>query len=214
MAVPTYLVIDLEIAKHVLTKDFSYFTDRGFYTNEKVLTSFSVGNPKWRNLRVKMSPAFTSGKLKGMFQTLVNNGSNLGNFLEKNIDGITGLVDIKQALAYYTIDNIGSCAFGLDCNSFEIPNSPFKKHGDNFFVPGNVQAFKTAFNMNFPKIARTLGLRDVPRNVSDFFMSMVKDAVAYREKNNYTKKDFLQSLIEMKNNPDALQNGHKGTVVL
>lgn len=33
---------------------------------------FAIGGNKWRTLRAKVSPTFTSGKLKGMFQTLVD----------------------------------------------------------------------------------------------------------------------------------------------
>ena len=32
---PMLVVVDLELAKHVMTKDFSNFVDRGVYTNEK-----------------------------------------------------------------------------------------------------------------------------------------------------------------------------------
>lgn len=40
----------------------------------------------WRNMRRRLSPAHTSGKLKAMFSTLVNCGSTLQGFLEKLAD--------------------------------------------------------------------------------------------------------------------------------
>lgn len=39
----------------------------------------------------------------------------------------------------------------------------------------------------------------VPKQVSDFFMNVVKDTVEYREKNNIDRKDFMQLLIQLKN---------------
>lgn len=35
MAKPNYLVLNLDIAKQIMTKDFHNFVDRGVYTNER-----------------------------------------------------------------------------------------------------------------------------------------------------------------------------------
>lgn len=60
---------------------------------------FAIGGVKWRNLRTKLTPTFTSGKMKMMFQTL----TNCGNVLEKYLDECTDKsntepVDIKSVL--------------------------------------------------------------------------------------------------------------------
>ena len=38
-----------------------------------------------------------------------------------------------------------------------------------------------------------------PKDVSKYFMKMVKDTVEYREKNDVKRNDFMQLLIQMKN---------------
>ncbi|XP_023312855.1 cytochrome P450 6A1-like, partial [Anoplophora glabripennis] len=118
---PNLLIVDLDLVKNILTKDFQHFMDRGTYTNEKDdpvgCHLFSLSGSRWKNLRAKLSPTFTSGKLKAMFQTLVDCGLVLEDYIESNITPKEP-VDIKDLLGCFSTDVIGSCAFGLDCNSF------------------------------------------------------------------------------------------------
>ncbi|KAJ8949549.1 hypothetical protein NQ314_008178 [Rhamnusium bicolor] len=169
---------------------------------------FAITGKKWRNLRVKLTPTFTSGKLKAMFQTLADCGIVLEKYIE-NIAETKEASDIKEILGCYSTDIIGSCAFGLDCNSFKEPNSPFRVYGKRVFVRNTLDHMKDLFSLTFPKVARALHLRVLSKEVSDFFMKTVENIVAYREKNSYTRKDFLQLLIEIKNK-NGQPNGHKG----
>lgn len=127
-AKPFFIPLDLDLVKSIMTKDFNHFTDRGVYYNEvddplceymtthisTLLASifqnpnginyfsaahlFTVDNPKWRNLRTKFTPTFTSGKMKTMFPTLVGCGSALENYLEEHA---TEAVDVKIVLCKY-----------------------------------------------------------------------------------------------------------------
>lgn len=44
---------------------------------------FQLERQRWKDLRTKLSPTFTPGKLKAMFSTLVSCGASLQNHLEK-----------------------------------------------------------------------------------------------------------------------------------
>jgi hypothetical protein len=163
---PSYLVLDLDYIKNIMTKDFQYFTDRGFYYNEKddPLSAhlFAIGGQKWRNLRTKLTPTFTSGKMKMMFQTLVDCEPNLLQKIEN--DRVAKVpTDIKEALGCFTTDIIGSCAFGLDCNTFAEENSPFREYGRKVFNFNGLRLFKLTFSASFPKTAKILGVTQTPR---------------------------------------------------
>jgi cytochrome P450 family 6 len=212
MLKPSYLVLDLDYIKNIMTKDFQYFTDRGIYYNEKddplSANLFAIGGQHWRNLRTKLSPTFTSGKMKMMFQTLVDCEPNLLRKIENDrVEKVP--TDIKEALGCFTTDIIGSCAFGLDCNTFAEENSPFREYGRKVFNFSKSRLLKLSFASSFPKIAKFLGVIQTPEDVTNFFIKVVKDTVSYREKNNYTRKDFLQLLIDLKNNKLAGDEGYQ-----
>lgn len=63
---PAYIPVDLEITKAILQKDFNHFVNRGLFFNEEVdpLQGHLVNleNEKWRYLRTKLTPTFTSGR--------------------------------------------------------------------------------------------------------------------------------------------------------
>ena len=67
---PQLLVVDLELAKTVLVKDFEYFQNRqafgGFQDEylDEMLTQLE--GDRWKQARSLVSPVFTSGKLKLM----------------------------------------------------------------------------------------------------------------------------------------------------
>lgn len=69
---PVMMINDVELLKHVLMKDFSYFCDRrSSYDNSKFdpmsANLFLLVGEQWRAVRAKLTPAFTSGKLEQMF---------------------------------------------------------------------------------------------------------------------------------------------------
>lgn len=65
---PVLLITDTMLLQKVFISDFSCFHDRPVpfdLENEPLQAHlFNISGQKWRNLRVKLSPTFTSGKLK------------------------------------------------------------------------------------------------------------------------------------------------------
>lgn len=65
---PILVVRDPELIRSILIKDFTHFNEHGAHCNEKYDPFsghlFALPGQRWKNLRGKLSPAFTSGKLK------------------------------------------------------------------------------------------------------------------------------------------------------
>ncbi|KAL9708007.1 hypothetical protein quinque_011525 [Culex quinquefasciatus] len=199
---PVLVVLSPEFAKTVLVKDFSYFVDRGVYSNERddplSANLFFMEGHQWRKLRAKLTPTFTSGRLKAMFYTILAVGEQFDRFLGGYVAGVNE-VEVKDLLARFTTDVIGSCAFGIDCNSLENPKSEFREMGKRMINFPKLKALKVFFAMMFRDTARKLGIRFNDEDVSEFFFSVVRDTIKYREENNVQRKDFMQLLIELKN---------------
>ncbi|KAL3280181.1 hypothetical protein HHI36_017681 [Cryptolaemus montrouzieri] len=197
---PVFYPIDLEIIKSIMQVDFQHFVDRGVYFNEKAdpLSAhlFAIEGKKWKLLRNKLSPTFTSGKMKMMYETVVDCTVGLFRVMDKEIGNS---VDIKDILGRFTTDIIGSCAFGLDINSLENPDSEFREKGKSVFHRGLLENLKQFLLFSMPNLMKNFNLKATPNDVTDFFMNVVKNNVAYREKNNIFRKDFMHLLIQLKN---------------
>jgi len=199
---PRLVVIGPDLIKDVLVKDFSTFHDRGVYINEEVepLTGhlFSLTGMKWRNLRFKLTPTFTSGKLKMMFQKLVDCGKGLQTCLEKVAE--TGdVIEIKDILARFSTDVISSCAFGIECNCLKNEDAEFRRWGRKIFEPSFKRRFIRILSSIAPVVLDVLKISSFDSDVSKYFRNMVQETVEYREKNNVKRNDFLQLLIQLKN---------------
>lgn len=75
----------------------------------------SLEGQEWRDRRVKLSPIFTSGKMKMMFDTVDLISDKFVEVVSKMLTTTT-ILEMREVAARYTSDVIGNVAFGLDCN--------------------------------------------------------------------------------------------------
>jgi cytochrome P450 family 6 len=201
-AKPMFIIRDPDIIKNILVKDFASFHDRGLLHNEELepMTGnlFLLPGKKWKNLRVKLSPTFTSGKMKMMFQTIVECGIELGKLLEKSACN-EEIIEIKDILARYGTDVISSCAFGIQCNSLKNPDAEVRQQGKIFFDPSIRIRITGVLNRLCPRAMSWLRIDPMDPKASNYFRNTFKEVMIYRERNKITRNDFMQLLIQIKN---------------
>ncbi|XP_031628928.1 probable cytochrome P450 6d5 [Contarinia nasturtii] len=199
---PILLVRDPELVRTILIKDFPNFTDRGVHCNEGYdpLSAhlFALPGQKWKNLRGKLSPTFTSGKLKAMFSTIVDCGATLQNHLD-NLANKNQLLNVHEISASHATNVIASVAFGIDVDTITNPNNDFRVYGRKVFEASISNSIRLSFNFIAPKLMNLLRIKSVSQQVENFIFSIVKQNLEYRENNNVTRKDFFQLLIQLRN---------------
>lgn len=203
---PVLLVLSPEFAKTVLVRDFSHFVDRGVFSNESIdplgANMFFLEGQRWKDLRAKLSPTFTSGKLRQMFHIIFDVGEKFLRHLDPLAEASQD-IDVYDLFARYTTDVISSCAFGFDANSLENPKTEFVKMGRKVLHFSKLKALKIFFAMGFREKAKVLGIRFNDIDVQDFFIKVVRETIELRKKTGYERQDFMQLLINlMKENED------------
>lgn len=204
---PTLIAVDVEFIKSILIKDYLSFNDRGFYANPKddpLSYDFSrATGESWKNMRAIVTPAFTSSKMKSMFNIVYEMSEILVESMQENIIE-NRTIDAKELMSCFTTDIIGSSVFGLDFNSLKDPNSQFRYYGRQVFRPGKFLTMKRMFLKYYPSLGLRFGMAYLDQSVANFMLNVVRETIEFREKNNYRRDDFMQTLIDIKNNDKSL----------
>uniref|UniRef100_A0AAT9UU58 Cytochrome P450 6PZ21 n=1 Tax=Maconellicoccus hirsutus TaxID=177089 RepID=A0AAT9UU58_MACHI len=200
---PSILIRDPELLRNILIKDFEYFTDRGFSVDPKTepMTAYNLffmQGDDWKNMRIKLTSTFTAGKMKMMFPLVNNCGKKLTQVIEKLTSDES--FDIKDYSARYTTDVIGSCAFGIEIDSLNNPNSEFRTTGKKLFE-FRLATLIRMLRVHVPStLIKLLNLTLMDVKAQNFFGDIIHETVAHRERNNITRNDFLDLMINLKHN--------------
>lgn len=197
---PVLFITDPALVKNILIKDFNSFHSRGLYENRRddpmVSHLFILSGQRWKRIREKVTPVFTSGKIRSMTPTILKIAERLVDVISNEIK-INSELDMKEWLARFTTDVIGSCAFGLECNSIDDPNAEFRTMGRSFL--DNFNFLKIFFAQNFPRFSRAIHLTILPKNISNFFFNTVEQNLEHRHTHNIKRNDFIDLMLNLYN---------------
>ena len=194
---PELVIRDPEIVKRILLTDFQYFYPRGLNPHKTVIEPmmrnlFFADGDLWRMLRQRITPAFTSGKLKAMFPLIVERAEKLQTrALTAAAAGRP--MDARDLMARYTTDFIGACGFGLDADSLNEEDSAFRKLGASIFKVGAKEVFVAMLKEMFPEWCKNLKyLSRVEQPIIDLVSVILKQ----RNYEPSGRNDFIDLLLE------------------
>lgn len=197
---PELLVTDLDLIRQILIKDFDYFPNHGRYVNEadEPISAhlFNLSDDRWKNMRSKISPVFTSGKLKMMFGTVSDVTDKMLSVIDDKIK-LSGQIDAKKTMNSFTTDTIGSIAFGLECNALGDEDSEFLRMTKRVFAIRRSR-FGRFMRDKLPYLAKKLHVKSLPDDVSHFYYEIVRKTILYRIQNpKVNREDFLKVMVEL-----------------
>ncbi|XP_063631310.1 cytochrome P450 6B2-like [Cydia splendana] len=200
------VVRDPELIKQVLTTDFQHFYLRALNPNKRVIEPmlknlFFADGDLWKLLRQRMTPAFTSGKLKAMFPLIVERTERLQRTVAAAAERGTE-VDVRDLMARYTTEFIGACGFGIDTDSINDDTSIFRQLGKSIFNPTKKEFIISALKWVFPE--KLKHFRYLPLHIEQTTLALVKGIMMKRNYMPSGRNDFIDLLLELK---------QKGTIV-
>ncbi|ERL89378.1 cytochrome P450 6A1-like [Dendroctonus ponderosae] len=210
---PIWIPLDTALIKQLLQKDYWNFAGRGNFYHHKndILTNhlaFSEG-AGWKSLRAKLSPAFSSGKVKNMFHIIDRVGDQAESIV-MDLCKRNQPLSIKEVQACFSIDVIASCAFGIDSNSLDNPNNELRQHSRKLFTPNFLSRLLEQF-VNWD-VLNFLGYSGLGKDADNFFVKLISDMINYRDKNNVTRQDFLQLMLNLRQKENTADGNEKNVL--
>ncbi|KAJ1530200.1 hypothetical protein ONE63_005127 [Megalurothrips usitatus] len=199
---PLLVLVDQDLIRAIMVKDFSHFMNRGMpYDREnEPLTAnlFNLEGNEWRSLRHKLTPTFTSGRMRAMFPLVSACAEEMAAVLRA--EAASGEpVAMFELLARFTTDVIGTCAFGIQANTLKDPEAEFRVMGRKAF---NFTLLQTFFLLIAPQAApfakKFFDVTLMDRGVSRFFTRVFQENFEYRQRSNVQRHDFVDLLLQIK----------------
>lgn len=202
---PALLIRDPNLIKQVTVKDFNYFVDHHAGVNPVhdpvgANNLFQLNNPIWRKLRVKLSPIFTSGKMKQMFYMVDKVGDELNEKLRSALVDNQLEVECHSLFGLFTTDVISIVAFATEANCLKDPErSEFLHNAKNSFMntPWNKFCINSVFL--FPELSNLISIQSFDKNFEKFMRRLFNEVMTQRLQNGGTRNDLIDALIAVKN---------------
>lgn len=194
---PVLVIRDPKLIEKIIIKDFHHFMNRKNVSEGKSLLAsvlFQMKDKKWKSVRSKITPAFTSGKLKLMFNHMLECSDELIGCINKNINND---YEIKDDLSAFSLDVIGNAVLGIEIKDRQA-REKLGKMVTTLFETKPLKFLEILIVLNAPKLANLIGLSVISNEMTQYFKGFIKNTFEQRTKNNYQRNDYIQQLIKLK----------------
>ncbi|EAT41345.1 AAEL007010-PA [Aedes aegypti] len=198
---PQLMIREPELIKEVLIKGFRYFSANEFSdaVDEKsdplfARNPFSLSGEKWKTRRGEITPAFTNNRIKALSTLMDEVCDRMTDHVKKQKEPA---VDTKELMSKYTTDVVSNCVFAIDAQSFSKDKPEIREMGRrimDFNFRAQIILMITTF---LPSVKKFYKFTFLPREVEQFFIRIMKDAIRHRKENNIVRNDYLDHLLSL-----------------
>ena len=108
-------------------------------------------------------------------------------------------MEITEIIARFSLDVVGTCAFGLQFNTMQESDSLYHKIGKAFTDTGFKNTIRLMITIINPNLLPYFGLKMTTNEVENFFFDLLHGAEELRRHEKEHRGDFLQLMLDIKN---------------
>uniref|UniRef100_A0A3Q3EK15 Cytochrome P450 3A n=1 Tax=Labrus bergylta TaxID=56723 RepID=A0A3Q3EK15_9LABR len=207
---PMLAVMDPDMLKTILVKEcFTYFTNRrNFRLNGELYDAVSIAeDDEWRRLRNILSPYFTSGRQKELFDIMKHHSSKLTASLQSKAQN-GEVITIKDFFGSYSLDIMASSLLSVDLDTINNPSSPLITYANKLFrFPILLFLFQGCFPFALP-LLELMGFSLFPKSSTNYFKRFVEKIRQQRNGNSQkNSRDMLQNMIDSQTDNKSKKEG-------
>ncbi|XP_047526640.1 cytochrome P450 6B2-like [Vanessa atalanta] len=195
---PELIIRDPDIARDILNVDFAHFYLRGLgrdIKKEPLLQNiFSADGDLWKLVRQRLTPAFTTAKLKGMFPLIVKCAEKLHD-LGDDIVANGGECDVRDLMARFSTEFIGACGLGIEMDTITNENSVFRNMGREIFSRSLTDILALGTYEILPEIRSYF--MQLNKDLDSFFIKMITKVFKHRDYKPSGRNDFVDLLLSL-----------------
>jgi len=197
----TLLTSDVELAKDVMVKEFNNFCNRrpnGFPNNGEISDYMMtvLKDDQWRRVRSLLTPTFSTGKLKLMFQSIGDCSKLFVKNLQKHADDDTDF-EAKVTCGWFTLDVIARAAFGIEVDSQNNPDGEYAKAAKGI-INVNFKDPRLWISLMCPKLyplIKLTGYSIINHSSMKFFEKVMDKIIETRQEEGQTERQDLMQLM-------------------
>lgn len=157
---------------------------------------------RWRAMRSTVAPAFTSTKIRSMFDSYVGESACqlIKSMVKQSQQSGWHRCEVVEFFGCYAANIIASCVFSLKINAFENPTNEFFVYGK---AAPYFSSFKSALRLMllamFPKLLHAIDFEYVPKYIRQFYKSAILGIMNERTKRQISRPDLINTLMQVRN---------------
>ncbi|EDW00829.1 probable cytochrome P450 317a1 [Drosophila grimshawi] len=201
---PRVLVLDRELIRQIMIKDFSSFNDRGMYCNQKSdplsADLYGLRGNHWKEMRQKLDPTFESDRMSWLYGSLYDEAAQLLLTVSSTLMSQPhSTLHIQKLMRRYVISALASCVFGVNAEQRQkYSMDEFERMTELVLSTKKHGYLMNLMMIRFPNFCRKLRMRLTPKEAEVYFLTLLGDIVQQREASQVRHQDYLQLLLDIK----------------